>query len=427
MVWLTVGCGALLFVVSAVLQPVRWDADRLTLTVILALMTTAARIYPVRVSGAMNFVVDSAPSFAAALLLPPPLAMATVAASVLIGRIVRRARWYAALFTAAECAIKVGIGALLFQGINGGQLVDLTAGAWMIAVPVTAVAMHLVNTVLVHGMICVQRRRFSLWEYGNHMRGDLQQQASMYLLGLLVAALGAEHAWTMALLAVPTVVAHRSLRDGLALRFQTRAALEGLVDALDRRDHYTCEHSRRVGVLARLTAETLRLKPDQVAVIETAARLHDVGKIGIKSSVLMKPAGLSDHEWREMRTHPEVGAALLGQFPQFAMGRELVLAHHERWDGGGYPRGLRGEAIPLGARIIAVCDTWDAMSSHRAYRRALPIEVAYAEMERVRGTQFDPAVLDAFFTVLQKHPDLAQTQTQITQDVDLPAARHRVA
>ena len=187
---------------------------------------------------------------------------------------------------------------------------------------------------------------------------------------------------------------------------------------------YTFEHSRRVAELARATARRLNMGADDVEQITMAARVHDVGKIGIKSSVLMKPAALTDGEWQEMRSHPEVGARLIAQFPQFTRGRDIVLHHHERYDGKGYPRGLAREQIPYGARVLAVADAWDAMTSHRAYRRALDIDRARAEMVRGTGTQFDPSVLSTFLAVLDDRPDLALPSVQVEQDVDIAPLGH---
>jgi HD-GYP domain-containing protein (c-di-GMP phosphodiesterase class II) len=208
------------------------------------------------------------------------------------------------------------------------------------------------------------------------------------------------------------------LRAGIALEAQTRLALEDLADVIDLRDHYTFEHSRRVAELARLTARRLRLEPGLVELITTAGRMHDLGKIGVRSSVLMKPGALTPAEWQEMRAHPDVGARLLGRFPTFARGQALVRAHHERFDGTGYPLGLRGEQIPLGARVITVADAWDALTSPRAYRAAMDLDDARAVMKGGRGTQFDPVILDSFLSVLDERPDLALAARAVQQAVD---------
>jgi putative nucleotidyltransferase with HDIG domain len=197
----------------------------------------------------------------------------------------------------------------------------------------------------------------------------------------------------------------------MALRVQTRDALLEIADMVDLRDHYTFEHSRHVAKLARATAEAMGLSRDVADVIEMAGRVHDVGKIGIKSTVLMKPSHLTDREWSEMRSHPVLGAKIVSKFPQFERGKDIVLAHHERFDGKGYPNKL--------ARVLAVADAWDAMTSHRAYRAAMPRDRVFAELERGRGTQFDPRALDAFLKVLATHPELSEPRLGDAQDVDV--------
>ena len=128
--------------------------------------------------------------------------------------------------------------------------------------------------------------------------------------------------------------------------------------------------------------------------------MHDLGKIAVPDEVLHKQGRLTAAEFELMKKHPETGAEILAKFPEYRRGRELVLAHHERIDGLGYPHGLAGAAIALGARIIAVADSWDAMTSDRPYRKALGSDIALGELLRGRGTQWDPAVIDAFAQTL---------------------------
>jgi HD-GYP domain-containing protein (c-di-GMP phosphodiesterase class II) len=281
-----------------------------------------------------------------------------------------------------------------------------------------AAGMYVTATALVLGITAVQLRENPLRRAWASQRETMITEAALSLTGILTALAAAERPWALLLLIAPAAIAQRALRDGVALRAQTRLALEELADIVDMRDHYTYEHSRRVAELARATAKRLGLRDEAVELVTMAGRVHDVGKIGIKSSVLMKPGKLTDAEWQEMRSHPVVGARLITNFPQFALGRELVLHHHERYDGKGYPGKLAGERIPLGARILAVADAWDAMTSHRAYRRALDLAHVRAEMERGSGTQFDPDVVHAFLAVLDERPDLAAPAVQVEQDVD---------
>jgi HD-GYP domain-containing protein (c-di-GMP phosphodiesterase class II) len=189
------------------------------------------------------------------------------------------------------------------------------------------------------------------------------------------------------------------LRNGLVLRQEDAqsALAEVLVAALDAREHETGLHSKRVAchtlVLARLftnDAEVLRQ-------VYLGALLHDVGKIGIPDAILRKHGPLSDSEWQVMRTHPDIGHRILAGVAALGPAAEIVLAHEERFDGSGYPRGLAGEAIPLWARLFALIDALDAMTSDRPYRKAIAFDAASSEIVRQAGAQFDPLAVDAFW------------------------------
>jgi putative two-component system response regulator len=167
------------------------------------------------------------------------------------------------------------------------------------------------------------------------------------------------------------------------------------------RDDDTNRHTERVARTAQLLARALGLDGQVVEMIERAAPLHDVGKIGIPDSILLKPGKLTREEFEVIKTHPAIGGRILceSSFPILKMATEIAFTHHERWDGGGYPAGLHGEAIPIAGRIVAVADAFDAMTHARPYKRALPVDHAVAEILRCSGTQFDPQVVDAFATL----------------------------
>jgi cyclic di-GMP phosphodiesterase len=188
----------------------------------------------------------------------------------------------------------------------------------------------------------------------------------------------------------------RALRDVEAAYAST---LYGLVAALDAREHETSDHSQRVVRYTLAIADRMdvpaALRPD----IARGALLHDIGKIGVPDAILLKPGKLTAEEWAEMRRHPQTGFKMLESIPFLAVPSEIVLTHQERWDGGGYPRGLVGEAIPLGARIFAIADTLDAITSDRPYRKGSPIEAAREEIRRFSGIQFDPRCVDAFLSL----------------------------
>jgi hypothetical protein len=169
-----------------------------------------------------------------------------------------------------------------------------------------------------------------------------------------------------------------------------------LARAVDSKDQYTHEHSDRASVRARKLAAALQL-PDQMArYVEYAALLHDIGKIGIDEAILTKPGKLTPEEYEEMKKHPIIGHQILAPVKFLGPVAQMVLYHQEWFDGRGYPEGLKGEEIPLGARMVAVIDAWDAMTSDRPYRKSLGREKAVSELKRGAGTQFDPRVVEAF-------------------------------
>ncbi len=180
---------------------------------------------------------------------------------------------------------------------------------------------------------------------------------------------------------------------------RTNGLLEGMVRALDYRDTETQWHSRRVALYTRRIAESLGVREKDLLVIEQGALLHDIGKIGVRDSILLKPGPLTPDEWVEMKQHPEIGWRMLSTIPYLRDAAEIVYQHQERWDGKGYPRQLKGEGIVLGARCFCIGDTLDAITSDRPYRKGSPLEVAIAEIGRLGGTQFDPTAVKAFLEI----------------------------
>ena len=177
--------------------------------------------------------------------------------------------------------------------------------------------------------------------------------------------------------------------------------LQRLALAAERRDDDTGEHIRRVGALSALVAEAMELTGAQVELIGGAAPLHDVGKIGIPDGILLKPGKLQSEEFERMKTHSAIGADILAgsSVPVLRMAEEIALTHHERWDGTGYPYGLRAMEIPLSGRIVAVADVFDALTHERPYKEAWPVREAVEEIERQSERQFDPRVVEAFLAV----------------------------
>ncbi len=194
----------------------------------------------------------------------------------------------------------------------------------------------------------------------------------------------------------------RIAEDALArLEDSYRTTVRALAAALELRDDQTGAHAERVTELALRLTERVAPKLAADPELEYAFLLHDLGKIGVRDAVVLKPGPLDPEEMDEMRRHVVLGERIIAQIPYLGgLARQVVAAHHERWDGTGYPRGLRGEEIPLAARIFAVVDAFDAMTNDRPYRRALPLEQALDEIRRAAGTQLDPSVVRAFVSLV---------------------------
>ncbi len=203
-----------------------------------------------------------------------------------------------------------------------------------------------------------------------------------------------------------------SLRESARVREQTRETILELADLIDLRDPYTHGHSQRVAALAQRLGRRMKLEATQIELITDAARVHDIGKIGTNDLVLLKAGPLNDAERAEMQRHVEIGHRLLSHIPEFFEGSELVLSHHERHDGRGYPRGLKGDELPLEVSVISVADSYDAMTTDRPYRRGLPWSAVRAELIRGRDTQWRASAVDRFIEIIEE--DRAQMQAEPT-------------
>lgn len=175
---------------------------------------------------------------------------------------------------------------------------------------------------------------------------------------------------------------------------------EKLLSQIKEKDEYTKEHSDRVAEYSVLIGEKLGLSAKEVDTLRIGGLFHDIGKIGISDNILQKTSKLTDNEYSEIKTHPSIGVHILEEEPTFKEIIPIIEHHHERFDGKGYPSGLQGEEIPYMAKIVAVADTFDAMTSNRSYRNALELNTVKQEIKKCEGTQFDPQITEAFLDIL---------------------------
>src|SRR5581483_1480327 len=176
--------------------------------------------------------------------------------------------------------------------------------------------------------------------------------------------------------------------------------IEGWSRAMDLRDKETEGHTQRVTEMTLRLARAFGVSDEQLVHIQRGALLHDIGKMGIPDSILLKPEALTDEEWAIMRQHPVYAYELLSPIAYLRPALDIPYCHHEKWDGSGYPRGLKGEQIPLAARLFAIVDVWDALRSDRPYRKAWTLERVCDHLHSLRGTHFQPEVVDAFLEMI---------------------------
>jgi putative nucleotidyltransferase with HDIG domain len=377
---------------------------------LLVLLGAAAVNFPVMIS--WRYKADAAPAIylAFVLVFPPALAVALIGLSRLLGEGamclrrnpasgIRRRAPIDLVFNTSMLMVAGAAAALVYRALAPGAAVGPELAELPAAIAAAAV-LYAVNTGFVVGAVGLHNMRNPLEVWAETAAADFKQTAALYVAGYLLAVLSNGEPWLALVMMVPVAGIQLAIARSVQLMEQTIAAVESMADVVDRRDPYTFQHSQSVAEHAVRTARQLRLPDREVELIRLAARVHDLGKIAVPDEVLHKKGRLSDSEFELMKKHPETGVEILAKFPEYGRGRELVLAHHERLDGLGYPRGLVGSAIALGARVIAVADSWDAMTSNRPYRAALDPEIALAELLRGRGTQWDPAVVDAFTRTL---------------------------
>ncbi len=338
----------------------------------------------------------------------------------------------------AKTRITANIGSMTLAGAASGlpflvfKVTQQPSWAWLTLLGgLAALALQFFNMVTVSACVAWSGggSLYSVWR--ERFRWLVPQTTTLCLTGVgLAAAYKAIGAYEIAAFSMPVAamyiawqqyLAHtrQSVEDlrakngelaGLTRELQAayakltttyKGTLEALIGALDARDNETEGHSYRVSAYSQIVAERLGIARGSVEweTIARGALLHDVGKVGVRDAVLLKPGGLNDDEWVEMRSHAGTGYGILAQVEFLQPAAQLVWAHHEKYDGSGYPRGLKGEEIPLGARIFSVADAFDAMTSDRPYRKAMAPEIALAELQRCAGSQFDPIVVDAFMQV----------------------------
>ncbi|MCA9878924.1 MAG: HD-GYP domain-containing protein [Thermomicrobiales bacterium] len=398
------------------------DRHSLVIAGILLVMILAAEVLDVSFPSSVitfHVSVSAAFCFAAGLTAGPVLGCLVVAlAHTLDGLIVRRE------------AIKIVVNATglglstLLSGLVYFRIADAGASTIgslqnLLAAALAATVYTLVNTgalaLIVAPVMGVGT--FQMWRA--NFSGLYVELLTLATLGSVIPVLVAENPFAIVLLVVPLLIGpHLAFKGIRQAHLDARITMEGLANALERRDPYTYRHSIRVTEYSGMMLSQMPQipKPEAEAIL-AAAHIHDLGKVGSRDGSLKKPGELTPDERAEIQQHAAVGAEIVSRLDAYKPSVPIIRHHHERWDGSGYPDQLAGEAIPLGARIIAVADAFDAMTSDRVYRAALSPEVAFSELRKGAGAQFDPQLVDLFQTAW-----IAKQRQQPLPPVGVPQA-----
>ncbi|GAB4307209.1 MAG: HD-GYP domain-containing protein [Candidatus Bipolaricaulota bacterium] len=304
------------------------------------------------------------------------------------------------VFNLGQLVISVTAAGLVFQAAGGTMP---PYGTWTAFVPMVAafLACVVVNTALVAGMIHLTGGVRFVYHLRFTLRHLHIQILTLGVLAVLIALVHSLSPWYVALMLSPLIVVQVSIRSYARLRQQAKEAFEKITRVVGERDSYTGSHSEEVAKLATKLARALRLPDEVVDRISAAARVHDLGKIAVPDRILLKRGKLTEEEWAVVKRHPVVGAELLQGLEIYEGTVDIVRHEHEHWDGGGYPDGLAGERIPLGARILAVADVWNALTTDRPYRPAYTKEEARRILKGMAGKELDPKLVDVFLTIVE--------------------------
>jgi HD-GYP domain-containing protein (c-di-GMP phosphodiesterase class II) len=255
---------------------------------------------------------------------------------------------------------------------------------------------HLTEVFVVSVAITLTTRESIFSIYGSVIQDMILPEVSLIVVGILFAVLWHFRPVLSGFILFPMYVSLRSFESEARLRKETIEAVLRMAESIDYRDTGTYEHSKRLAEMTKDLAEACGLTPEHTAEIVLASRVHDLGKIGISNDILLKPGSLTPEERHLMQDHPNIGANILASYSAFQGSVLIVKHHHERWDGRGYPNGLKGEEIPIGSRIITVVDSFDSMVADRPYRRGMSVDDAVKRLKDGMGTQFDPRVSATF-------------------------------
>ncbi|MGE5483946.1 MAG: HD-GYP domain-containing protein [Ignavibacteriales bacterium] len=367
----------------------------------LMVVMSVAEVWAIRLSE--RNLVSVAPAFHSAgyIMFEPGTAALMAAICSVIADSVGRRPIHKTVFNAAQYVLCIGVAGIVYRS----EALSYPRGSLLADLPVfalSAVVSYIINVSLVCLALLLAESRGMFRRLFSQAQVYLVEYLSLSALGMLLSFVYRLDPDGLVLLLLPIGFAYQSMKRYADLQTETRQAMEALADSIDRRDDFTFDHSLRVAGYSARTAREMNLPEGTIDEIYLAARIHDLGKVGLTNKVLFKKGHLSEFEWERIREHPQIGEQIAGKLKFYRRCTTILRHHHENYDGSGYPDGLAGNNIPIGARVIRVTDAFDAMATDRPYRKALPREVAIAEIRKGSGALFCPEVVDAFLRVIAR-------------------------
>lgn len=378
-----------------------WYAGALWFYMLWILFATAAEFKPIIFSFGRQLTVSYAVHVSALILFGAPVAILMSTVSNIIVDLVGKRGLKKTLFNISQYAITIQLSWLVYHYFaRYPTSFDIKEN--FLAILLSCVIYVIVNYMLVCIVISLSIAERLYTVIIRDIKLELLHFALLMPLNLLIIVCYTSEPISVIFVILPLAMAQFSFENYFALRTATKSTIEVLAQIIDQRDSYTSEHSFRVADYCKIIAQELCLSVKGIEILVTAARVHDLGKISVPDSILLKNGPLTAAEREIMSNHSLAGYQILSKLEFYKSGAKLVLYHHERYDGKGYPKGLRGENIPFGARILAVADSYDAMTSDRPYRKAMSTEEAIKELVKCSGTQFDSQVVEAFLKIINR-------------------------
>ena len=405
---LTVGIAGLTLLVGTALIQAPHDlssknaSDLVWDLVVLLVLTFLSSIAPLKTRHGAALTVGLAPLFGALLLLPPWALMCVAAFGTIDERIPGRSvSWSRFIFPRGMFAFVYGIPSLALYGLG----LEQPHAVWVIALPLAVLVIVALNDAFVAGFLSLLQD-VSFWRTAkNAVAGSWLTYVALPIVGYLIFTLLMTHSpvgkLVVFLLYGPLLVYRTSLQKQNRLDQWLRDSFIMQSRVVDKRDGQTFGHSQRVGEMCEAVARLMHMSDEDCNTIRVAGILHDLGKIAIPDSILLKPGKLTPEEYEIIKTHPTEGAQILAEHPEQKDVAEIVMHHHERWDGVGYPDKLKSDQIPIGSRIVNACDAFDTITQARVFRPTVktPAE-AITELRQLAGSWYDPAVIEALETIV---------------------------